>query len=156
MADALETVHATAIAFGDKAALLRGPSGSGKSDLALRCLMQPPTALFKDQVTLIADDRVALEKKGGDLFASPPPQIAGLIEVRGLGLYRLPYSQNVRVTKIFDLVDQGQIERLPQTTAQTQLLGISLPVIRIWAFEASATHKLMLAFSDMPRPEVEE
>jgi len=62
--------------------LLRGPSGSGKSDLALR--------LIDDGARLIADDQTHLAKKGHALIATPPPAIAGMIEVRGIGVVKLP------------------------------------------------------------------
>jgi len=151
VADALETVHATAIALGDKAALIRGPSGSGKSDLALRCIMHPPTSLTVESAILVADDRVALEKHGPDVRASVPNNLEGLIEVRGLGIYRVPHQSPVAVTLIIDLVPRGEIERMPEESGFTTLLGTTVPIIQICSYDASAAHKVLLALSGAPR-----
>lgn len=149
-----ETIHATAVAVGERAVLLTGPSGSGKSDLALRCILTPPTSFLTASASLVADDRVVLRKSGGNLYASPPEQICGLLEVRGLGLYRLPYSSDCPVTLIAELTAPDQIERLPRTTETTQLLGLAVPRIHIAPFEAAAAQKILLAMSDLPRMDV--
>ncbi len=151
MADAHETLHATAIALGDKAALIRGPSGSGKSDLALRCIMHPPTSFSTTSALLVADDRVVLEKRGPSLIASPPSTLAGLIEVRGLGIYHLEHKSAVPVTLIVDLVPREHIERLPEATARTELLATTLPIIQLCSHDASSAHKVLLALSGIPR-----
>lgn len=74
----METVHATTIAIDGAGVLLRGPSASGKSDLALR--------LIDDGARLVADDRTVLALRDGIVEASAPPSIRGKIEVRGLGI----------------------------------------------------------------------
>lgn len=146
-----DIIHATAIALGSHGALICGPSGSGKSDLALRCVMQPATPLIPQSATLVSDDRVVLKKNNGALMASPPDQIAGLLEVRGVGLFRLPVAHNATVRLIVELVDSKHIERLPDPTAATEVMGVSVPVIRLAAFEASAPSKLLLALSENER-----
>ena len=87
MDDAPELFHGTCIALGRTAALLRGPSGSGKSDLALRFLFlarRGPAAL--EAPILVADDQVYLTRKSGRLLARAPESIRGRIEVRGVGI----------------------------------------------------------------------
>jgi serine kinase of HPr protein (carbohydrate metabolism regulator) len=133
-----ENIHATAVAFPDSGfgVLLRGPSGCGKSDLALR--------LIEDGAVLIADDRVDVTASNGRLLASPPAALAGLIEARGVGLVRTPFLSGVPVALAADLVAASAIERLPIPEI-TQLLSISLPLLRLDPWPASAALKLRLA-----------
>lgn len=88
----------------DKAALILGPSGSGKSGLAL--------SMMALGATLVSDDRVVLEARGGDVWASPPDPIAGLIEMRGIGLLRAPYRAPAKLCVVVDLAAL-ETERLP-------------------------------------------
>ena len=127
-------VHGTAIALGDAGALLRGPSGSGKSDLALR--------LIAAGARLVADDQVGLIAADGALFAAAPPNLAGLIEMHGVGIVRVPYRDVVRVCLLVDLC-AGITERLPVPRAE-YLLDIALPVIMLDPFHAAAAAKLTL------------
>ncbi|MCH9765888.1 MAG: HPr kinase/phosphatase C-terminal domain-containing protein [Alphaproteobacteria bacterium] len=140
-------MHGTAVAAAGRGALIRGASGSGKSDLALRCLMHAPSPLLPNAVSLISDDRVAIEVRAGALIASPPPAIAGLLEVRGLGLYRFEYTSEAPVAVVVDLVASDKIERLPVTKTEAVIAGISIPLIQLAAFDASAATKLLLALS---------
>lgn len=129
-------MHATTVALGDHAVLIRGPSGSGKSDLALR--------LIDEGAQLVADDQTCLREVDGRLWASPPASIAGLLEVRGMGLARLPYRETVAVVVVVDLVDAERIERLPEMET-TDVCGVSLRLLRLSPFEASAAAKVRLA-----------
>jgi hypothetical protein len=131
----MQTVHATAVAIDGRGVLLRGPSGSGKSDLALR--------LMADGAELVADDRTMLSGQHGTLIAAPPPELAGLLEVRGVGLIRRPYRDRVALALIADLA--APIPRLPDAGATEILEGVALPRMALNAFEASAPHKLRLA-----------
>lgn len=131
-------VHASCVALGDKAVLIRGPSGSGKSDLALR--------LIDDGARLLADDYTALTREGSRLIASPPAEIAGKIEVRGLGLIDLPAASDVEVALVIDLVGQDEIERLPDPQ-DTEIEGVTVPLLGLWPFAASATAKVRLALA---------
>jgi len=128
--------HATCIALDGAAVLLKGASGSGKSDLALR--------LIDAGALLVADDQVRLDNREGRLFASAPDAIAGLLEVRGLGIVRLPYRSRVPVCLVVDLVAPGEVERLPEDE-RIEIAGVGLPRIRLAPFEASAAAKLRLA-----------
>ena len=115
-----ETIHATAVSLTlsnqpwlavavdqpGVAVLLRGVSGSGKSDLALR-LMAGHGA------SLIADDRVALTTQSQQVICHAPAAIAGLLEVRGLGLLRVAPAPPTALALVIDLVARGEVERLP-------------------------------------------
>jgi hypothetical protein len=133
-------IHATAVALpveGDWAGvLLRGPSGSGKSDLALR--------LIDEGARLVADDQTELGLNDGALTLRVPACIAGRMEVRGLGLVSVPTVEQAALVLVADLVPAAEIERLP--VPQTVLLaGFSVALVRLAPFEASATAKLRLA-----------
>jgi serine kinase of HPr protein (carbohydrate metabolism regulator) len=129
-------VHGTCIALGSAGTILRGPPASGKSDLALR--------LIDGGARLVADDWIELDAADGELFASAPTPIAGLIEVRGLGVARMESVARVRVALVVDLVPAKAIERLPER-ATCELLGVSLPHFLIEPFAASACAKVRLA-----------
>jgi serine kinase of HPr protein (carbohydrate metabolism regulator) len=129
-------VHATCIALGASGVLIRGPSGSGKSDLALR--------LIDDGAALVADDQVDVRAEDGALVAAAPEAIAGLIEVRGVGIVRVPQTGPVPVALVVDLVGREAVERLPGATS-VALEGIDLPRIALCPFEASAPVKVRLA-----------
>lgn len=132
----METVHGTTVAVDGRAVLLRGPTGSGKSDLALR--------LIDGGAALVADDQTVLSRDGDGILASAPPRIAGRMEVRGLGIVRLPALPGVPLRMVVDIVPAGEVERLPKA-AETMLLGVPMPVLRLAAFEASAPAKIRLA-----------
>jgi serine kinase of HPr protein (carbohydrate metabolism regulator) len=139
-----ERVHATCVALhvgrGWRGLLLCGPSGSGKSDLALR--------LIDGGGRLVSDDQTEIRRVGGRLLATAPRTIAGLIEARGVGIVRLARDQLVTRTTLallIDLVPERQIERLPEPVRQS-LLGVELPLLAVNPFEPSAAAKLRLAF----------
>lgn len=138
----LSQIHGTCVALGDAGVVLRGPPGSGKSDLALR--------LIDGGARLVADDRVVLEAAADGLTASAPPPITGMIEVHGLGLARVPSLERARVAVVIDLVAAAEIERLPEP-ATCELLGVSLPHFRLDPFAASACAKVRLAAEAVTR-----
>lgn len=125
------TIHATAISIAGAGVLLTGRPGSGKSDLALR--------LIDRGAILIADDRVVATPAGPDLILSAPSAIAGLLEVRGVGLQRFAFIEQVAAAALFDL--DTRPERLPAPARRT-LSGISLPLFGLLPFEASAPIKV--------------
>jgi HPr kinase/phosphorylase len=157
LADAPENVHGTAIALGGKAALIRGAPGSGKSDLALRCLAVAPTALIPCPVTLVADDRVNLRRSGDRLLAEAPAAIRGKLEVRGLGVLSVPSTAGAEIVLVADICALEKIERLPDPAPVTELLGIRVPLMHIAPFAASAPVKLLLALAQaLRRPRADE
>lgn len=148
-------IHATAIASAGRAILIRGPSGSGKSDLALRCLMRSAGAsdnsLAGSRCELVGDDYVSVAKRDGTLIVSPAPALIGKLEVRGMGILKVAHVlREARVAAIADLVAKESIERLPSPRPMETILGVALPVFRICAFEASAPEKILLALTTDP------
>jgi len=129
-------VHGTAVAIEGRAVLLRGPSGSGKSDLALR--------LIDAGARLVADDQTELARVGDGIVVRPPATIVGLIEVRGIGILRLDPLMEAPLALLADLVQPETVERLPMPRFEP-VLGLDLPLIALAPFEASAQAKLRLA-----------
>lgn len=130
------TVHGACVMVAGVGVLLRGPSGRGKSDLALR--------LIDEGAALVADDQVTLARDGDAVVASAPQALAGLLEARGGGLMRLPAAAAVRLALVVDLVENPGVERLPSPDSAL-LLDVALPRIALAPFEASAAAKLRLA-----------
>lgn len=131
-------LHASCVAIENVGCLLLGPSGSGKSDLALRLVMD-------HAARLVADDRVALERRADRLVASVPSTLAGLIEVRGIGIVRLAHRARATLGLAVVLVPPDEIERMPDGDEGVEYLGVALPLLRLTPFEASAVHKVRLA-----------
>jgi HPr kinase/phosphorylase len=121
-------IHGSCVARDGAGVLILGPSGAGKSDLTLRLLGRG--------FTLVADDQIDIS----DGFAQAPEALAGLLEVRGLGIVRLPYLSGVKLNIIIALTDQP--ERLPQPERHADL---DLPVVRVQAASASAPDRVALA-----------
>lgn len=146
MPDAPTLVHGTVVAVGDAGVLLRGAPGSGKSDLALRCISRAPGPLFDKPVALVADDYAELEVQDGSVIASAPSRLFGKMEVRGIGLVDVSARRSVPLAMLIDLVsDRSLVERLPDKVARETILGVSLPVLHLFAFEPSAPEKVVLA-----------
>jgi serine kinase of HPr protein (carbohydrate metabolism regulator) len=143
-------LHGTAIALGDRAVLLRGPPGAGKSDLALRALAAPPGRFSEAAFELVGDDQVFVRRAGGRLIVNAHPRLAGLIEVRGLGILPVPYRAEAELVLVTDLVAGGDVERWPDPWPVTDVLGVPVPVMRLAPFEASAPLKLALALTQQP------
>lgn len=132
-----ETLHASCIAIHGRAVLIEGPSGSGKSDLALR--------LIDRGAQLVADDYTILTREGGALKASSPPTIAGRIEVRAIGIVEMPHVDRVPVALLVRLVDRP--ERMPADDSDRLIAGIVVPEIALNAHEASAPIKVECALA---------
>lgn len=128
MSDA--SIHASAVLVGDQGILIRGPSGSGKSRLAFDLILagragQIPAA------TLIGDDRVRLTDRGGRLVVQGVPELAGMIEIRGLGIRTVGFAAEGRVALVVDL-DAADADRLPSPQAlKTLVSGLEIPRIPV-------------------------
>ena len=133
-------MHATTVAHNDLAVLLRGPSGSGKSDLALR--------LIDRGWRLVSDDQTLVLRRGDRLFGRAPEEIAGQIEVRGLGLQQLKPSEELPLILAVNLVPNDQIERLPDRQT-TEILGVKLPSLDFDPRAASTPIKIELALAEL-------
>ncbi len=141
-------VHATAIAIDGRAVLLRGPSGAGKSDIALR--------LIDAGARLVADDQVELRRAGGRVLVRAPAAIAGLMEVRGVGILQIDPLPEATLAMCVDLVPSAEVERFPEFRSE-DVLGLTVPMIALSPFEASAAAKLrfaLSAFSAYPMPAI--
>lgn len=124
------TVHASAVLVGARAVLIRGPSGSGKSRLALDVIEAARTGLLPF-ARLVADDRVHLETANGRLLARPAKALAGLIEVRGVGLRRIAHEPSAVVGLVVDLA-AAEAKRLPDAAERTtEIGGIKLPRLAV-------------------------
>jgi serine kinase of HPr protein (carbohydrate metabolism regulator) len=124
------TIHASAVLVGARAVLIRGPSASGKSRLALE-LIDAARGGSLCFARLVADDRVHLDAAGGRLLARPAEALAGLIEVRGVGLLRVPHEPCVVVGLVVDLA-AADAERLPEAAKRrTEIDGILLPRLAV-------------------------
>ena len=121
-------IHGSCASRSGDAVLLLGPSGSGKSDLVMRLLARG--------FDLVADDRVDVENG----LARPVPALAGLLEVRGLGIVRLPFVAEARLALAVEL--GAPSSRLPMPEQHARL---DLPVLRIDATAASAPDRIALA-----------
>ncbi len=125
-------VHGTCVSIAGKGVLIRGEPGSGKSELALRLIDAPGYGSGEEllHATLVADDQTALEAKDGDLWASPHPRLAGLLELRGQGLLQLPHVTPVKLALVVDLLPHTAFERMPEETdLKTVIRGVTLPRI---------------------------
>ncbi len=140
-------LHGTAIEVDGRAALIRGPSGAGKSDLALRALALAPGDLIRGRPVLVADDRVNAEVSGGKVVLTCPKLLEGLLEVRGIGLIRQPFTRSATLTLVVDLVAPGAVERMPEPGRSVIVCGCRVAAIALAPFEASAPLKLMLALA---------
>ena len=136
-----ETLHASTIAKDGRAVLITGPSGSGKSDLALR--------LLDRGFTLVSDDQTIVRKDGERLVASAPPTIAGKLEVRGIGIVEVERINDVPVALILELT--SDIQRLPDDSRERPILGVPLPFVTLDAMPASAPAKVDLALDRLGR-----
>jgi len=140
------TIHASAVLVGARAVLIRGPSGVGKSRLAFDLISAPGGKL--PFARLVADDRAEVAATAGRLLVRPAPPLAGLIEVRGLGIRRLPYEPVAVVGLVVDLA-AADAQRLP---APEQALAVidGIPLARIAVAPGESALALVIAALHLP------
>ena len=131
-----KSIHATCVAIGGRALLIMGRSGVGKSDLALR--------LIDRGAILVSDDYTVLTVSDGVLRAAPPANIAGLLEVRHIGIVNMPYAMDVPIALAISLDEKP--ERMPDhpkslAISGLDLRGIAVPCIALHGHEHSASIK---------------
>lgn len=131
----VELIHATAVAIDDQGVLLFGPSGSGKSDFALR--------LIDRGAQLISDDAVPVEIQNGLPVLLAPANIAGKLEVRGIGIVTVDHIASAPLRLMVKIANQ--VERMPPDDLTVAVAGYLVPVFHILPFEASAPIKLEYA-----------
>ena len=135
-----EVLHATTVAIEGRAVLIEGPSGSGKSDLALR--------LIDRGAKLVADDRTLVMRTPAGLVARPPqttpPSLLGRMEVRGIGIAALPHVGEAAVALLVRL--EPQPPRLPERRSRV-VAGIEVRVVVVDPAPASAPIKVELALA---------
>jgi HPr kinase/phosphorylase len=130
MAIASASIHASAVLVGARAALIRGPSASGKSRLALQ-LIQAAEAGLLPFAKLVGDDRVHVDAAGGRLLAAPAEPLAGLLELRGMGLLRLDYEPRAVVGLVIDLAAPDAVRLPDEAQRKTDIRGIVLPRLAV-------------------------
>ena len=130
-----ETIHASTVASDGRAVLIAGPSGSGKSDLAL--------PLLDRGFTLVSDDQTIVRREGDRLVASAPPTIKGKLEIRGIGIVEMDTVDDIPVALFVELT--SEIMRLPDDRRERPVLGVNLPLVSVDALTASAASKVALA-----------
>lgn len=131
-------LHATCVAIGGRGVVLMGPSGSGKSDLALR--------LIDRGAMLVGDDGIAIRRDGNILYGSAPATIIGRMEIRGIGITPLPFVAEAPIALAIAL--DGVVERMPPDALPVRTIeGVDIPLLALAPFEASAPIKVERALS---------
>ena len=150
MASENPTIHATAVLTGPKAVLIRGPAGAGKSRLAWDVIEAAGGAL--PFARLVADDRVFVEAHAGRLLVRPVAELAGMLEIRGLGIRRLPYETLAVVGLVVDLAAADAARLPPQATGTAELSGVTLPRLTV----ASGMPALPLVLAALRTPPMDD
>ena len=132
----MNNIHATLISYKNNGILFIGKSGSGKSDLALRMIME-------NGAELVADDYVCLELKDNQLFGYAPKEIFGKMEIRGVGIASFPALKQEKISLCVELVNnRNEVERLPETE-NVDFLGVSVTKIKLYPFDCSTICKII-------------
>lgn len=129
-------IHATMVVCNGKGVLLKGASGSGKSDLALRLIAGK-------EAELVADDVVNLHKKDGAIFGTAPENLQGLLEVRGVGIVKYAFVDEAPLDLVVNLVPQNEVDRMPKNEYES-ILGVEIEKIDLYARENSAPEKVWI------------
>ena len=145
-------IHASCVAFGNKAVLIRGKPGSGKSDLVLQLIDSQGFGSGERLVRakLVADDQVVLLKVDDLVFASPPQILSGKLEVRGRGIITIAHKPKAKLALVIDLMPRVEIARMPEREAmKTDILGVQFPRYDVDATAPSAAARIRSLLSEM-------
>ncbi len=138
----MNSIHATLVNLNGVGILLIGKSGFGKSDLALRMIIDKGAKL-------VADDRVILNKENNILYGTSPDNIAGKLEVRGVGIYEFDYIKKSKIDLCIELcASREDVERMPQEE-NINFLGISITKLKIYPFDCSTICKIIVKIDNM-------
>ena len=150
-----EIVHATLVARDGAGVLLRGSSGAGKSDLALRLIGSGGgwRLVSDDQVELHSVQNSAVQSGAaqGGVVGRGPAAIAGKLEARGLGIVELPAIASAPIRLVIDLVPRDAVPRMPEEGETVALLGVPVPLLRLHAFDASTPLKILLSLERLDK-----
>ena len=133
-------IHASCVVLKNKGVLIKGASSSGKSDLCLRLVM-------RYGASLVTDDRVNLSIKKNNIIASAPDILKGLLEVRGIGIIKLPIKKTTKIDLVINLTDKKEdIERLPEEE-YFEFGGLKIRQYSLCAKEDSCPDKILAAIT---------
>ncbi len=139
----MSNIHASCVDYENKGILLLGVSGSGKSGLCLELILNYNAAL-------VADDRVEVEPKAGEIYASSPENIKGLLEVRNVGILHLPSKEKSRINVVVKLEPASVLlERLPEPETYS-LENVNIPLLHFNENDSAIAAKI-IAFLNFPR-----
>ena len=124
------SVHASAVRIGNRAVLIRGPSGSGKSRLAFDLILSGRSGQIAPAI-LVGDDRVHLDTDAGQLRVRPAAELAGLIEIRGLGIRRCEFAEEAIVGLLVDLAAADSERLPPPEVLMTRIFGVLIPRVPV-------------------------
>ncbi|HEY2754190.1 MAG TPA: serine kinase [Pseudolabrys sp.] len=124
------TIHASSVLVGPRAVLIRGPAGAGKSRLAFD-LIEAANRGALPFARLVADDRTFVEAHAGRLLVRAAPELAGMLEIRGLGIRRLAYEPTAVVGLVVDLAAAAAARLPPQAAETTEISGVVLPRLAV-------------------------
>lgn len=135
-------IHATLVCLNNKGILLTGKSGLGKSDVALRMIMEKGAEL-------VADDRVNIKCTDNKLYGCAPKELAGLLEVRNVGISRFDFKTETEIVLCVELCDERKhLERLPVDEC-VDFLGVSITKLKLYPFDCSILCKIMVKLSEI-------
>lgn len=146
------TVHASCVAFGNKAVLVRGKPGGGKSDLVLRLIDGQGFGLGDTllRARLVADDQTILFREKDVVIASPPKILAGKLEIRGWGIISVSYKPKAMLRLVIDLRPKAEITRMPEPAdLTTTILGLEFPLFYVDPTTPSATARIRSFLTEM-------
>ena len=142
-------LHAACLDIEGRGVLIQGRPGAGKSDLALRLIDQPGTGILGQALKparLVADDQVVIRRLADRLLASPPDRLKGLIEIRGIGILKIPFCPETTLRLIVAMGQADEVQRMPEPhDLMGEILGTRLPRIVVDAKAPSAAARVRAA-----------